>query len=113
MKKKSVVSVTKRRKTRVKPATRRVSATRVKEKLHLADATGWLTENDQFFATLRTIVANRRRHLPRSLRRGGPTAYDLVSHLLGRAGSGRGDLSTRGREYILRKLQVKRDRRRR
>ena len=113
MKRKSAVRAAKQKNARGKSVTRRVSATPVKAKPHLADARGWLNENDSFFAAIRTIVASRKTHLPRSFRRGSATAYELVSDLLGRAGSGRGDLSTRGREYILRKLRAKRDRRRR
>ncbi len=36
---------------------------------HPADARGWLADGDDFFATINTIVANHRKHIPRTLRR--------------------------------------------
>jgi prevent-host-death family protein len=36
---------------------------------HPADARGWVAEGDDFFATVNTIVANRQKHIPRTLRR--------------------------------------------
>ena len=56
---------------RGKPMARLVPIRTDEEKRHLADARGWLEENDDFFATMRTIVANRRKHVPRTLRRRG------------------------------------------
>ena len=56
---------------RGKPMARLVPIRPDEEKRHLADARGWLEENDDFFATMRAIVANRRKHVPRTLRRRG------------------------------------------
>ncbi|MDH3599375.1 MAG: type II toxin-antitoxin system prevent-host-death family antitoxin [Candidatus Tectomicrobia bacterium] len=36
---------------------------------HLADVQGWLNEDDAFFSTMDTIVAERARHTPRVLER--------------------------------------------
>jgi len=35
---------------------------------HIADAQGWLEDDDPFFATIDTIVAERETHHPRALR---------------------------------------------
>ena len=56
---------------RGRPMARLVPVRPKDETPHLADAQGWLEEDDAFFATMRTIVANRRKHLPRTLRRRG------------------------------------------
>jgi prevent-host-death family protein len=39
---------------------------------HIADAQGWLEDDDSFFTTIDTIVADRETHHPRALR---PTDY--------------------------------------
>ena len=57
------------------------------------------------------VKASLREYCERALRHNATRPYDLAKDLLGRAGSGRGDLSTRGRKYILEMLHAKRNRR--
>ena len=54
---------------RGKPMARLVPVRPEEEMPHLADARGWLEEDDDFFATMRSIVAGRQKHVPRTLRR--------------------------------------------
>ena len=37
------------------------------ESKHLAEAKGWLEEEDEFFSLVENIVANREKHIPRML----------------------------------------------
>lgn len=37
------------------------------ESKHLAEASGWLEEEDAFFSLVENIVANREKHIPRML----------------------------------------------
>lgn len=37
------------------------------ESKHLAEARGWLEEEDDFFSLVENIVANREKHIPRML----------------------------------------------
>ena len=32
---------------------------------HLSDACGWLEDNDPFFQTIESVVADRKKHIPR------------------------------------------------
>lgn len=52
---------------RGKPMVVLVPPDEVYGKRHLADARGWLEEDDPFFGTMRRIVAQRLRHRPRVL----------------------------------------------
>ena len=54
---------------RGKPMARLVPVRPEGEKPHLAHARGWLEEDDDFFATMRTIIGRRRKHVPRTLQR--------------------------------------------
>jgi prevent-host-death family protein len=36
--------------------------------LHVADAQGWLDDNNRFFAVMDTLVTERQTHIPRTLR---------------------------------------------
>jgi len=56
---------------RGKPMAKLVPITREKTAPHPADVRGWLGEDEAFFATMNAIVGNRRRHIPRGLRRRG------------------------------------------
>ena len=56
------------------------------------------------------VKASLRDYCDRALRAHEPAPYALARDLLGRAGSGRGDLSTRGRKYLLEMLHAKRGR---
>ena len=55
--------------------------------------------------------ASLRDYCIRALRRREATPYALAQDLLGRVGSGRGDLSTSGRKYLMDLLHAKQDRR--
>jgi predicted transcriptional regulator len=57
------------------------------------------------------VKASLRDYCDRALRQREATPYALVEDLLGRAGSGRGDLSIRGRKYLLEFLHARRNRR--
>ena len=57
------------------------------------------------------VKTSLREYCERALRNNEARPYDLAKDLLGRVGSGRGDLSTRGRKYILEILHAKRTRR--
>lgn len=50
---------------RGKPLARLVPAT--EDPLHLADARGWLDEEDDFFVLVENIVEDRVKHIPRVL----------------------------------------------
>jgi len=43
---------------------------------HVADVKGWLEDDDAFFTTMNAIVADRKTHLPRTLRH-----IDLDEHV--------------------------------
>jgi predicted transcriptional regulator len=49
-----------------------------------------------------------REYCARALRQAEATPYELAKDLIGRVGSGRGDLSTAGRKYLLEMLHAKR-----
>lgn len=57
------------------------------------------------------VKASLRDYCMRALREREATPYVLAQDLLGRAGSGRGDLSTAGRKYVMEILHAKRSRR--
>lgn len=57
------------------------------------------------------VKASLREYCLRALRARDASPYLLAKDLLGRAGSGRGDLSTQGRKYLLEYLHAKRGRR--
>ncbi len=54
---------------RGKPMAKLVPIGADEEKPHPAEIRGWLDEGDAFFATINTIVASRKKHVPRTLRR--------------------------------------------
>lgn len=54
---------------RGKPMAKLVPITGDKTAPHPADVRGWLNEDEAFFAAVNAIVGNRRRHIPRGLRR--------------------------------------------
>ncbi|MBI4341998.1 MAG: type II toxin-antitoxin system Phd/YefM family antitoxin [Candidatus Omnitrophica bacterium] len=54
---------------RGKPMAILIPLDRGDEQRHLADAKGWLDEDDSFFDTMAQIVAGRLTHPPRSLRK--------------------------------------------
>ena len=54
------------------------------------------------------VKASLRDYCQRALREQAANPYALAEDLLGRAGSGRGDLSTKGRKYILEFLHDRR-----
>jgi prevent-host-death family protein len=56
---------------RGKPMAKLVPIGLEEEKPHIADAQGWLEEDDAFFSTIDEIVAERDQHVPRVLERGG------------------------------------------
>jgi predicted transcriptional regulator len=56
------------------------------------------------------VKASLRDYCQRMLREQAANPYALVEDLLGRAGSGRGDLSTGGRKYLLELLYARRGR---
>lgn len=57
------------------------------------------------------VKASLRDYCTRALRQREAVPYALAEDLLGRAGSGLGDLSTNGRKYLLAFLHAKRGRR--
>ncbi len=57
------------------------------------------------------VKASLRDYCERELREPRAAPYALAKDLVGRVGSGRGDLSTRGRKYLLELLHAKRGRR--
>ena len=57
------------------------------------------------------VKASLREYCGRALRTQETFPFDVGRDLFGRAGSGRGDLSTRGRKYILEMLHAKQHRR--
>jgi predicted transcriptional regulator len=57
------------------------------------------------------VKASLRDYCVRALRQREVIPYTLAQDLLGRVGSGRGDLSTSGRKYLMEILHAKRDRR--
>ncbi len=57
------------------------------------------------------VKASLREYCQRVLREGDANPYALIADLLGRAGSGRGDLSVHGRKYLIESLHAKRRRR--
>lgn len=54
------------------------------------------------------VKASLRDYCQRMLRQREANPYSLAADLLGRVGSGRGDLSIRGREYLMELLHAKR-----
>ena len=52
-----------------RPVAKIVPVGLVPENGHLVNAQGWLADDDPFFDTLRAVVAARRRHRPRAIRR--------------------------------------------
>ena len=52
---------------RGKPMAKLVPVGPDEEKPHVADAQGWLDDDDEFFTTIETIVAQRGKHVPRIL----------------------------------------------
>lgn len=54
---------------RGKPMAKLVPIGTDEEKPHPAEIRGWLDKGDAFFATINAIVANRQKHIPRTLRR--------------------------------------------
>jgi hypothetical protein len=57
------------------------------------------------------VKASLRDYCERVLRQREVTPFALVEDLLGRAGSGRGDLSTQGRKYLMEFLHARQNRR--
>lgn len=57
------------------------------------------------------VKSSLREYCSRALSARAATPYALIEDLLGRAGSGRGDLSTRSRKYLLEILHAKHVRR--
>jgi prevent-host-death family protein len=53
---------------RGRPMARLVPVRPEEEMPHLADARGWVEDEDEFPAIMRAIVANRQKHVPRGLR---------------------------------------------
>ena len=49
-----------------KPVARIVPLGMIPERGHLAQAKGWLDDDDSFFASIRVIVDARNRHLPQT-----------------------------------------------
>ena len=56
---------------RGKPMAKLVPIGLDEKKPHLADAQGWLDEEDDFFPVIEAIVAERHQHLPRTLEKRG------------------------------------------
>lgn len=50
---------------RGKPMAVLVPLDQAKPRRHLAEAKGWLSEGDEFFVTMKRIVNDRSKHLPR------------------------------------------------
>ena len=40
--------------------------------MHLSDATGWLADDDPFFDTIRKIIQDRSKHVPRVIKETAP-----------------------------------------
>ncbi len=58
-----VITITKRG----KPIAKLVPLKGEDVEMHLAEAKGWLDEDDEFFETITQIVENRKKHKPRIL----------------------------------------------
>ena len=55
---------------RGKPMARLVTADEIN--MHLSDAKGWLEDDDPFFDTIRKIIQDRSKHVPRIIKATGP-----------------------------------------
>ena len=57
------------------------------------------------------VKASLREYCAHALRQAEASPYELAKDLIGRVGSGRGDLSTAGRKYLMDLLHARRGRR--